>query len=47
MILDQEIWRGQSLIARADVEAACMTLNGKPRRLPADIAAKFAAPDDD
>lgn len=46
MYLDQEIWRENALIARAAVEAACMSLSGRPRRLPADIAASFdpAAP---
>ncbi|PQA88631.1 tol-pal system-associated acyl-CoA thioesterase [Hyphococcus luteus] len=38
MILAQEIWREETLLARAEVEAACMSLEGKPRRLPADIA---------
>lgn len=39
--LEQEIWREETLIARADVEAACMTLSGRPRRLPADVLASF------
>ncbi len=43
MILAQEIWRGGALLARADVEAACMSLSGKPRRLPEDIANRFLA----
>lgn len=42
MLVDQEIWRGETLLARAAVEAACMTLAGRARRLPADVAAKFA-----
>ncbi len=42
MYLDQEIWREETLIARAEVEAACMSLSGKPRRLPADVAASFS-----
>lgn len=37
MFLTQEIWRDDILLARADVEAACMSLAGKPRRLPADV----------
>ena len=41
MLLDQEIWRGETLLARAAVEAVCMTPGGKPRRLPADVAGKF------
>ncbi len=42
MFLAQEIWREETLIARADVEAACMSLSGKPRRLPVDVAAKIS-----
>ncbi len=41
MFLSQEIWREQTLIARAEVEAVCMSLEGHPRRLPKDIAAGF------
>ena len=41
MLLDQEMRREGALIARADVEAASMTLDGRPRRLPADMLAKF------
>ncbi|WP_375205211.1 tol-pal system-associated acyl-CoA thioesterase [Hyphococcus sp.] len=41
MMLFQEIWRDDVLLARAEVEAASMSLSGRPRRLPADILAKF------
>lgn len=41
--LDQEIWRDDTLIARAEVEAACMSLSGKPRRLPADVLEALGA----
>ena len=41
MLLSQEIHRGDALIARADVEAACMNLDGRPRRMPADLMARF------
>ncbi len=41
MLLDQEIRRGGALIARADVEAVCMSLDGRPRRLPPDMIEKF------
>jgi len=41
MLIGQEIRRDGVLIARADVEAACMNLEGKPRRLPAEIIARF------
>ncbi len=41
MTLSQEIRRGDSLIATAAVEAACMNLGGRPRRLPPSIIARF------
>ena len=40
--LKQEIHRGETLLARADVNAACMNLDGRPRRLPADLLADLA-----
>lgn len=42
MLLDQEIWREETLIARAEVEAVCMSLKGRPRRLPEDVTGHFA-----
>lgn len=42
LFLEQEIGRDGALIARAAVEAASMTLRGRPRRLPADIVARLA-----
>lgn len=44
MFLDQEIFNEGTVIARASVEAICMALNGRPRRVPGDIAARFDAP---
>ena len=41
MTLLQEIWREDMLLARAEVEAACMSLSGRARRLPADILDRF------
>ena len=41
MFLAQEIWRGETLIARAEVEAVCMSLAGRPRRLPDDVLASL------
>jgi len=43
MYLDQEIWREEDLLSRAEVEAVCMSMAGRPRRLPNDIAARFSA----
>ncbi|MEZ5894383.1 MAG: tol-pal system-associated acyl-CoA thioesterase [Parvularculaceae bacterium] len=45
MILSQEIYRDDTLLARAEVEAVCMSLSGRPRRLPGDIAARFLPPE--
>lgn len=39
MFLDQEIDRDTTRLARARVEAAVMTLAGRPRRLPAELKA--------
>lgn len=41
MRIAQEIRRGETLIARADVEAACRNLEGRPRRLPPEVVARF------
>lgn len=45
MLLDQEIRRDGAPIARAVVEAASMSLDGRPRRVPADVAIRLGAPD--
>lgn len=45
MLLDQEIRRGDVVIASADVEAACMNLEGRPRRLPTDLVALVGGKD--
>jgi acyl-CoA thioesterase FadM len=37
MFIAQEIWRHKGLIAKAEVEAACLSLDGRPRRLPPEI----------
>ncbi len=42
MFLTQEIWRDADLLSRADVEAVCMSLNGRPKRLPAEFVARFS-----
>lgn len=41
MQLAQEIYRGETLLANAEVEAACMSLAGRARRLPGDLIALF------
>lgn len=38
----QDVWRGEELLARAEVRLACIDREGRPRRVPAPIAAVFA-----
>lgn len=45
MNLSQEIWREETLLTRAEVEAACMSLEGRARRLPPDVIGKFGLED--
>ena len=40
-VFDQEVWRGADLLFRAMVVAVCMTVDGKPARLPAELRAKL------
>ena len=41
MVMGQQVFRGDQLLFEADVTVICMTLNGKPTRLPADIRPKL------
>ena len=41
MLISQAITRDDTLIARAEVEAACVTLDGRARRPPADLMARL------
>lgn len=41
LIIEQAIRREGALIARAEVEAACMNLDGRPSRLPREIVARL------
>lgn len=38
----QDVWRGEELLARAEVRLACIDQAGRPRRVPPPIAAVFA-----
>lgn len=38
-------WLAPARLAEADVVAACLSLDGRPRRLPPDLAAKLAPAD--
>ncbi|MEZ5894882.1 MAG: tol-pal system-associated acyl-CoA thioesterase [Parvularculaceae bacterium] len=42
MVLAQTMRRGDTIVARANVDAACMNLAGRPRRIPPDLAALIA-----
>jgi acyl-CoA thioester hydrolase len=39
LLLEQEVWRGGQVLVAAEVEAACLTLQGRPRRPPPELAA--------
>lgn len=39
---DQAVWRGDVCLFRAEVTAVCMTLAGRPARLPAELRARLA-----
>ena len=43
LTIEQGIERAGATLVTAEVEAVCMTLDGKPRRAPKDIAERFAA----
>lgn len=39
--MGQEVWRGDTCLARAAVTAACMDGQGRPARLPAEVRQKL------
>jgi acyl-CoA thioester hydrolase len=41
LMISQTITRGNETIATAQVEAACITLEGRPRRAPPDLVARL------
>ena len=43
MVLRQEIWRGEDRLTKADVEAACISLEGRARRIPGEYQARLNA----
>ena len=43
MIFEQAVRRGDDLLCTARVTVACMTMDGRPRRIPPDQRAMFAA----
>ncbi|SEP82260.1 acyl-CoA thioester hydrolase [Loktanella sp. DSM 29012] len=42
-VFDQEVRRGDDLLFRAEVTAVCMTLDGKPTRLPKALRGQVSA----
>jgi acyl-CoA thioester hydrolase len=38
VVLDQEVWRGKSCLFRARATLVAMSMQGRPRRLPAQLA---------
>ena len=40
-VFDQEVHRGEQVIFRATVTAVCMTTDGRPTRLPAELRARL------
>lgn len=42
LIARQDVWRGEELLATAEIRLACIDREGRPRRVPAPIAAIFA-----
>jgi len=40
-VFDQSVWRDDTCLFRAQVTAVCMTIAGKPTRLPAELRAKL------
>lgn len=41
LVGEQEIYKGGELLCTARIEAAVITMDGRPRRIPADIRAKL------
>lgn len=41
LVGEQEIYKGAELLCTARIEAAVITMDGRPRRIPADIRAKM------
>lgn len=42
LMISQRITRGETLIAQAQVEAACISLNGRPRKPPSGLVAALS-----
>ena len=40
-VFDQTVWRGETCLFKAEVTAVCMSTEGRPTRLPAELRAKL------
>lgn len=40
-VFDQTVWRNETCLFKAEVTAVCMTIEGRPTRLPAELRAKL------
>jgi acyl-CoA thioester hydrolase len=36
-VIDQQLWRGDEKVASVEIQAACIDLSGRPRRLPPEV----------
>ena len=41
-VFDQAVWRGDQCLFKAEVTAVCMTVAGRPVRLPAELRVQLA-----
>ncbi|HEY2659332.1 MAG TPA: tol-pal system-associated acyl-CoA thioesterase [Caulobacteraceae bacterium] len=42
LMISQRIFRSETLIAQAEIEAACISLNGRPRKPPSGLVAALS-----
>ena len=47
IVLDQRIVKGEALLLTAKVKVAVISPQGRPRRMPAEVAARLSPPADD
>lgn len=46
IVMSQSVWRGETLLFKAEVTLVCIDANGRPTRLPAEIRTHFSSPSD-
>lgn len=42
-VMGQEVWRDDACLFRAEVTVACMTVEGRPQRLPTEVRSALVA----